>query len=251
MNKSVRQKILDEQITESARLVKERLQHEATRDEMLAAYSELDEQCIRLAARFNSEALAGSPRALVTQVELKAKRWARDNVKHQWVRTRDALANSNHGLTEPHIQTFNQYCLDLANATLGLRHVTVENVIPRVDGTRTYVVKHNLDRLTQKREAIMAALNEVRALRDEPLSELLATIEKRKSALDEIDTEEVEGAELNEMQYGDMVARDEPKKGGSGILLPNGEVAIIGESESARLGRRLDKLANDPFFRRT
>jgi len=52
----------------------------------------------------------------------------------------------------------------------------------------------------------------------------------------------VKTEELSEMFANDLKAREETVKADTGIVLPDGSVAILGESPADRLGRRLENL---------
>jgi len=245
MFKTAKQKLQDVQVAESARLVALRLEHEATWPTVKLSFDAEDAKAIKLAAQYTDELAAGSPRASATAIELKAQRWRRDRIKHDFSRRRDELHHRNASITEPVIREFIEFGHALSRETLRLRTVTTEQVIPLVDGTTTYRVRHNENKLSELRERVLACIGVIRAMADRPLAEILNRIEEYKTAFSDFDTTELEAEELNQRQFSDLTARPETPRSDSGIMTADGDVLTLGEPAADRLGRRIAKLQKE------
>jgi hypothetical protein len=243
MFKTTKQKLLEQQIGESARLVNLLAEHESTYTSVMAEYTALDSQCIPLAARFNAELAAQSPQAACTALELKALRWKREAIKQVYSKRRDELLQQNASLTEPAIRDFIEFCLNLSKETLRLGTIETEKVISYIDGRKSYKVRFNGNRLAEFREAIQAAVGVVRALRDRPLSEVLDRISEFKAEFAAFDTETMEPAELTEMQHRDLTARPEEPRYDKAQMTGSGFVPI-NPKDVSKIGQLSDRISN-------
>jgi hypothetical protein len=243
MFKSQKQKLQDQQISESERLVSLLAEHESTYTAMMAQYTRIDSECIAMAAQYSAELAAGSPRASATALELRTLRWKRDAIKAAFSRRRDELINQAAAFTESVIRGFIEFCLALSKETLRLGNVETEKVISYVDGSKRFLVRQNADRLAELRERIQAGVQAVRSLRDHPLGRVLDAIEKYKREFAAFDTEELESAEVDEQQLADMRAKPEEPKFAKGMMTNSGYIAI-NPKDSNKIGQLSDRISN-------
>lgn len=249
MNKSQKQKLLEEQIAEDARMIALLEEHRSKWPETKRRYDALDKKCIEIAAKYNAQMAAGSPEAIVTALELRKLRWERDAVKSEFSRRIDSLRNPHLGIVEPVILAFGQFALELSQKTLTLGRAVTEKVIPYADGAKKYVVRHNAGKLAQLRGQIQEAVRTVREMRERPLGEIMERIEKFKQEFNDFDSEEMEVEEVDEIKYSDLNQKTEPTKSDTGLLSAKNFINL-NQSPRERLETKFAQLKDDPIFRR-
>ena len=233
--------LFQSQSRESERLVKELAEHESRWPEVERQYQEIDAACIVLAGKLAAARLAGSPTAFEIETDLKAARLGRDRLKHDFERERTRIHTALENLTLGEIRAFEDACLAALKSLPALSHVETLSS----DGlSGRHRVTHNAARLEELKESILEAKRDVRTLVHSSLPKIRERIAEWRSKWESIDTRELVEAELTDVQVGILrPPREKETDPARGIVTADGNVFVHGEPASARLDRRLEKLA--------
>jgi hypothetical protein len=240
--KAIRE-LFDSQVRESERLVAALKTHEATFPSIMKEYTQIDGECITLAAQLSAARLAGSPTALNLEIKLKCRRWDRDRGKHNFRIERTRLHAELDSLTGPVIRSFHDEALAAAKNLLKL--YKFERLEKRFNPTSerhmyTITVKHNSAQLERAQAMIFTRISEVRNMQYSTLSALEEKITQCRRDFENIETDTLETAEVGEQTADSMRPRPAEADrfdmayplGDGSLVLSGGRISSAGRGRS-------------------
>jgi len=233
----------DSKKRESAELVRQLQEHLKKWPEVKAEYDRIDAECISLAGKLNAERLAGSPKALATESELKATRWRRDGTKHDHSLQRNKLHTAIEALTGKPIFEFHHYCLDFVKNLSKLYRY--ERVEPSHDimGRRVrfnVVISHNSEALSKARDRVFECMREIDGMKYRALADIEKKIKEFEVEFAAFNLSTMRIEEVSEHRAAEMEPTKESDDLDKGILLPGGAVRLL---EKKGTDSKLDILA--------
>jgi hypothetical protein len=236
----------DSQKRESQRLVDELAAHEATSPAMMAELTELDQQCIELAARLSAEQLAQSPKAISTEADLIQLRRKRDAIKHRFTLVRDDLHRRLETITRPLIEKHADRWLELARSLPDRYHCRQQQIIDQRGNVRCYQVEHNNAALIAAKDKILAARKGIIGMLHCSISDIEKEVQAFERQYELIDFDTLEVTEVTSAAEAKKFAPE--AEGGDmdrGTQMPDGKIHVHpkpADPQIKNLANRISKL---------
>lgn len=175
--------ILNSQQRRTEDLVRQLEEHTATWAAVQEAHDALDKECVHLASRVSAAKLAQSDSAPQLELELRALRYRRLEIKSAYFRKREKITAELESINGPKIRA----AIEDTLARMKALHPDFQRdeTFYSIEGSKRVRVRHNSAAIRELKERALSAIDELRRMQHRALGDVEAKIREVKNLFNE------------------------------------------------------------------